>query len=75
MDTPSMHSVEGDNHRLTSGLQPMGCVQNPVFFSFRFRKCFFFYTGNYLVVFYESYHSSLNTEDESWCNKTPNAFI
>jgi hypothetical protein len=43
----NMHNVEGDNNRLTPGLQQlMGCVQNRFFFSFRFLKCFF-YTGNY----------------------------
>jgi hypothetical protein len=27
-----MHNVEGDNNRLTPGLQPMGCVQNGFLF-------------------------------------------
>jgi hypothetical protein len=32
VDTQNMHNVEGDNNRLTPGLQPMGCIQNRFFF-------------------------------------------
>ena len=63
MDTPNICNVEGDNNRLTSSLQPMRCFQNPYLFSFWFRNCML-YTGNYLVLFYETNHSSLNTIDK-----------
>ena len=63
MDTPNKCNVEGNNNKLTSGLQSMGCDQNPCLLSFRFRNCIF-YTGSYLVLFYEANHSSLNTLDK-----------